>query len=153
MCIRDSVAPVTEPGMTARQVYLPRGEWYDWHSGERHDGGRWVVAATPMDRIPIYVRAGAVIPMWPEAPPSTAGHHPAEIELHVFPGQGESILHEDDGLTFDGGFYRTTFTLDGRELQARTEGDGYPEFARERFVVVCDGTRRTVADREFEVTL
>ena len=103
-----------------------------------------------MDRIPIYARAGAVIPMWPEAPPSTAGHHPAEIELHVFPGEGESILHEDDGLTFDGGFYRTTFTLAGRELQARTEGDGYPEFARERFVVVCEGTRRTVEDREFE---
>ena len=57
-----------------------------------------------MDRTPIYARAGAVIPMWPQAPRSTAGHHPAEIELHVFPGQGESILHEDDGLTFDGGF-------------------------------------------------
>jgi alpha-glucosidase len=91
--------------------------------------------------------------MWPEAPPSTAGHHPAEIELHVFPGQGESILHEDDGLTFDGGFYRTTFTLDGRTLRAAATGDGYPEFARERFVVVCEGTRRTVEDREFEVTL
>jgi alpha-glucosidase len=97
------VAPVTEPGMTARQVYLPRGEWYDWHSGERHAGGRWVVAETPMDRIPIYVRAGAVIPMWPQAPASTAGHHPEEIELHVFPGSGESLLVEDDGLTATGG--------------------------------------------------
>ena len=147
------VAPVTEPGTTARQVYLPRGEWYDWHTGERHDGGRWIVAPTPMDRIPIFARAGAVIPMWPEAPASTAGHHPSEIELHVFPGHGESLLHEDDGLTLGGGFVRTTLRLDGRELHASTEGEGYPEFARRRFVIVCEGTRRTVEDREFSVAL
>lgn len=138
------VAPVTEPGMTARQVYLPRGEWYDWHSGEQHAGGRWVVAQTPMDRIPIYARAGAVIPMWTEAPASTAGHHPDELELHVFPGTGESLLVEDDGLTVGGGRLRTTFTLDGRELRAQVSGDGYAEFRRQRFVLVCEGTRRTV---------
>ena len=39
---------------------------------------------TPMDRIPLYARAGAVVPMWPEAPASTDGHHPDEIELHLF---------------------------------------------------------------------
>ena len=71
------VAPVLEPGATARQVYLPAGDWYDWHTGERHAGGRWVVAPTPMERIPLYARAGAVVPMWAQAPPSTSGYHPA----------------------------------------------------------------------------
>lgn len=149
------VAPVTEPGMTARHVYLPAGEWYDWHTGEKLDGGRWIVAATPMERIPLYARAGAVIPMWPTAPPSTAGHHPEEVELHVFEGDGESLLVEDDGLTYDGGFLRTTFTLRGRELTAVVEGAGYDAFARRRFVLVCEGTRRTVenAGEGFSVAL
>ncbi|MDA0182093.1 glycoside hydrolase family 31 protein [Solirubrobacter phytolaccae] len=138
------VAPVTQPGMTARHVYLPAGDWHDWHTGERLEGGRWIVAATPMERIPLYARAGSVIPLWPEAPPSTAGYHPEELELRVFPGDGESFLHEDDGLTFDGGHLRTTFTLRGRELSAEVTGDGYPEFARRRFVLVCEGTRQTV---------
>ena len=68
-----------------------------------------------MDRIPLYARGGAVIPMWPEAPPSTDGYHPTVIELHVFvPGEDgtwTSELQEDDGLTTTGGFLRTTFTL------------------------------------------
>jgi alpha-glucosidase len=135
------VAPVTEPGATARQVYLPAGDWYDWHSGELLRGGRFVIAQTPMDRIPLYARAGAVIPMWPEAPPSTDGYHPTEIELHVFPGEGTSILHEDDGLTLSGGSLRTTFTLNGDELRAEVDGEGYEEFARERFVVVVHAER------------
>jgi alpha-glucosidase len=79
--------------------------------------------------------------MWPEAPPSTDGYHPTEIELHVFPGEGTCTLHEDDGLTLAGGHLRTTFTLSGDELRAEVEGGGYPEFARERFVVVVHGER------------
>src|SRR5205823_9524128 len=64
------VAPVYTPGATARQVYLPEGTWYDWHSGERFSGKRYLAAATPMEHIPLYARGGAVIPMWPDAPPS-----------------------------------------------------------------------------------
>ena len=46
------VAPVVEPGTTSRQVYLPAGSWYDWHTGELVGGSRYVVAPTPMERIP-----------------------------------------------------------------------------------------------------
>ncbi|HET9207085.1 MAG TPA: glycoside hydrolase family 31 protein, partial [Burkholderiaceae bacterium] len=131
------VAPVYEPGMTARQVYLPEGTWYHWHTGERFAGKRFVLAPTPMEYIPLYARGGAVIPMWPDAPPSTAGYHPAAIELHIFvpeaDGEYQSVLHEDDGLTFafrEGAYYRTSFTLrragDRLTLEASVAGNGYP---------------------------
>jgi alpha-glucosidase len=144
------IAPVIEAAATARQVYLPAGTWYDWHTGERVDGGRFVIAPTPMDRIPMYARGGAVIPMWPEAPASTAGYHPTAIELHLFvpaaEGTYRSFLQEDDGLTvaaLHGARYRTTFELNrnGRRLTVRggVDGDGYGEFAREAFRVVIHG--------------
>lgn len=144
------VAPVYAAGATARQVYLPAGTWYDWHSGERHAGGRFIVAPAPMDQIPLYARGGAVIPMWPEAPPSTAGHHPALIELHIFipdaDGEYDAMLHEDDGLTFayrDGAYYRTSLTLrragGALTLVAAVAGAGYPEFARRAFALVFHG--------------
>ncbi len=148
------VAPVTGPGMTSRQVYLPAGQWYDWHTDTPLGGRRFHLAATPMHAIPIYARAGAVIAMWPEAPPSTMGYHPTEIELHLFvprvQGTWTSTLQEDDGLTFaavDGGCYRTTFTCsrteDRVEVRGDVVGDGYPEFARNRFVLVLHGARRS----------
>src|SRR5215208_6587293 len=151
------VAPVTQPCQTARQVYLPAGEWYDWHTGERFAGGAYVLAPTPMDRIPIYARAGAVIPMWRAAPATTSGHHPEAIELHVFvpaaDGEHRSLLREDDGLTRDGGHLTTTFTLarsgDRVTLRGEVEGDGYPEFRRSAFRLVphgAEGGTREIAN-------
>jgi alpha-glucosidase len=144
------VAPVVNAGVTARHVYLPPGSWYDWHTGDLIDGSRFLLAQTPMDRIPIYARGGAVIPMWPEAPPSTAGYHPSAIELHLFvpgsDGAHGSFLQEDDGLSLaalHGARYRTQFKLtrDGGEvrLSAEVEGEGYAEFAREAFHLVIHG--------------
>ncbi len=145
------VAPVSSPGVTSRQVYLPRGRWYDWHTGEVLEGGRFVIAATPMDRIPLYARGGAVIPMWTEAPASTAHYRPGAVELHLFVPADDgrvhrSLLQEDDGLTYaaaDGGRVRTAFVVgrdgDAVTLSAEVEGDGYPEFARGAFHLVVHG--------------
>jgi alpha-glucosidase len=141
------VAPVLERGLTARQVYLPQGSWHHWHTGEVAIGPKFVLAPTPMDYIPVYAKGGAVVSMWPEAPPSTMGYQPSVIELHVFEptedGEFHSILHEDDGLTFahrEGRFYRTDLTVRRRgsalTLEGSTTGKGYPEFRREAFRVV-----------------
>jgi alpha-glucosidase len=148
------VAPVYNAGTTARQVYLPEGTWYHWHTGEQVAGKRFVVVPTPMDYIPLYARGGAVIPMWPTVPPSTAGYHPHVIELHVFvpaaDGTYDSVLYEDDGLTFafrEGAYYRTTFTLTKAAtrltLRAAVVGEGYAEFARQAFQLVFHGTAPT----------
>ena len=131
-----------QAGQTSRQVYLPEGDWYDWHSGERFSGCSYIQVPTPMERIPVFARGGAVIPLWPEAPDSTDGYHPSAIELHLFvptaDGEHRSLLQEDDGLTFAadrGKRYRTELTLTraGNRLQLRADvdGEGYPEFARE----------------------
>lgn len=149
------VAPVTAAGQTARQVYLPAGRWYDWHTNEPLDGRGFVLVTTPMDRIPLFARGGAVIPMWPSAPASTSGHHPEAVELHLFvpaaDGTDESLLQEDDGLTTDaadGACYRTTFAVTRRgstvTVVARTEGAGYPAFARTEFRLVIHGAEPAV---------
>lgn len=144
------VAPVFEPGCTARQVYLPAGTWYDWHSGEVVEGGTFRVAPTPMATIPIFARGGSVIPMWPDAPASTTGYQPSAIELHLFvpgaDGTHTCLLQEDDGLTFaaqEGSRYRTTLevTRAGGRLTVRgdVDGRGYEGFAREDFDLVVHG--------------
>ena len=79
------VAPVTEPG-DDRAPGLPAGRRLVRLALRRRlvGGARYVIAPTPMEQIPVYARGGAVIPMWPEAPPSTNGYQPRTVELHLF---------------------------------------------------------------------
>lgn len=60
------VAPVFRPGSTRRRLYLPRGNWYDFWTGEIRSGGRWHEVSVPLDRIPVFVREGAMLPLLPE---------------------------------------------------------------------------------------
>jgi alpha-glucosidase len=151
------IAPVVGPGVTARQVYLPAGDWYDWHTAEFIGSKRFLTVTTALDRIPIFARGGAVIPMWQEAPASTYDYQPAVVELHLFVPVSDGVyyseLQEDDGLTFaalQGAQYRTTFTVEraGSQLMVNAEvsGDGYPEFRRERFVLVLHGAAPAAAE-------
>jgi alpha-glucosidase len=138
---------VTEQGQTSRTVYLPAGDWFDWHTGELHPGGQRITVETPLQRIPLFARAGSAIPMWTEAPASTDGYRPESIELHVFDpvvnGRWESVLVEDDGLTVAAGApERLTTTVvvertDGEvSVEHSTAGPGYAGHARTRFDVV-----------------
>ena len=159
------VAPVLIAGATARQVYLPNGSWRNWFTGERFVGPQFIIAATPMEHIPVYIREGAVIPMWPEAPPSTMDYFPDSIELHVFtPGDDGvfvSHLQEDDGITFayrDGAVYRSRISLsrsgDDLALDVLTTGNGFPQFARTGFVIVFHGQSPSeveIGGRQFSV--
>ncbi|BBD57956.1 alpha-glucosidase [Nostoc sp. HK-01] len=93
-------APIYRPGVEHRAVYLPAGTWYDWWSGECYQGATHILADAPLEKMPLYVRGGAVIPMQPvmqyvnELPPD-------EIRLRVWPGNSEYSFYEDDGQTFE----------------------------------------------------
>jgi alpha-glucosidase len=141
------VAPVYErASVRKRRVYLPAGTWHEWWSEDTVRGPQTPHVETRRNRIPLFVRGGAIIPQWPEAPPSTMDYHPEAIDLVVFvpeeDGETLSVLDEDDGVTVrrqSGAFYRTRFTLGRRRdrltLVAQVSGNGYGEFRRRWFRV------------------
>lgn len=94
------VAPVLHEGQVNRPVYFPPGKWIDWDYGYEYAGGRtWVVAAPP-NRIPVAVRAGAIIPEAPEMK-NTAEKPWDPLTVEIFPaGRSSFELYRDDGATF-----------------------------------------------------
>jgi hypothetical protein len=118
------VAPVLYEGQSNRRVYFPPGTWVDWDMGYDYAGGReWVVAA-PQNRIPVAVRAGAIIPMGPDM--KYTGEKPWDpLTLEVFPsGDSDFTLYSDDGRSFayqQGHFTTTRFSCEvarsGRSLR------------------------------------
>jgi alpha-D-xyloside xylohydrolase len=103
------VNPVTEPAATDRQIYLPRGRWYDFFTGAATDGGSAVDAIAPLERLPLYVRAGSILPLGPDMEWST--EKPEDpIELRIYPGaDGDFSLYEDenDNYNYEKGSYAT----------------------------------------------
>ena len=95
------VAPVTEQGQTEKDVYLPAGsDWYNFWTNEKLAGGRWIKVAAPIDQIPVFVRAGSIVPLGADIQ-STASKQ-AIAEIKVYPGKdGEFILYDDDGVSYD----------------------------------------------------
>lgn len=95
------VAPVVRQGVTHREVYLPEGLWYDFWSNRPVPGRQQVTRYVDLWTIPLYVRAGAVIPF---APLLQYTDQPSDepLSLHIYPGEdGQFTLYEDDGRTLD----------------------------------------------------
>ena len=94
------VAPVVEPKATSRRVYIPQGSWYDFWTNERTAGPQITRLEAPIHQIPLLVRAGSIIPAWPAM--QHTGERPVDpLVLHVYPGEGDSWLYEDDGQSWD----------------------------------------------------
>jgi alpha-D-xyloside xylohydrolase len=93
------VAPVLDQGVTHRRVYLPAGsDWYDWYSSEKHAGGQWIDAVAPIERMPLFVRAGSIVPLGADI--ANTSKHQALTEIRIFPGTDASFtLYDDDGVT------------------------------------------------------
>ncbi|MGA2300825.1 MAG: TIM-barrel domain-containing protein [Candidatus Acidiferrum sp.] len=95
------VAPVVEKGATTRQVYLPRGAWYDFWTGERLDGGREISRPIDLETLPLYVRAGSILPLGP-VKQFTAEKVDEPLSVSIYPGADASfLLYEDDGTSFN----------------------------------------------------
>jgi alpha-glucosidase len=95
------VCPVTEKGARSRVLYLPEGKWIDYWTGQVYNGKKTIISLSPLDRIPLFVRAGAIIPMQPDM--NYFSEKPADpITLDVYPSGGSAArLYEDNGRTLD----------------------------------------------------
>ena len=94
------VAPVTRAGATHWPVYLPAGTWFDFWTGQRHSGPRAMTVEAPLDRIPLFVRGGAIIPMAPVV--QYDGERSIDcitLLIHPEAGRHEGLFYEDDGAT------------------------------------------------------
>jgi alpha-glucosidase/alpha-D-xyloside xylohydrolase len=95
------VAPVVEKGATSRTVYLPRGVWYDYWTGERMDGEREIIRSVDLQTIPLYVRAGSILPLGP-VKQFTSQKVDGPLSVSIYPGANASfLLYEDDGTSFN----------------------------------------------------
>ncbi|MBW3553744.1 MAG: DUF5110 domain-containing protein [Gemmatimonadetes bacterium] len=147
------VAPVYREGATQREVYLPRGDWYDWWTGERTTGGRTVVRPVDLATMPIYVRAGAIIPVDPVRQ-YTGDVVEAPTTLRVYTGaDGDFTVYEDDGISqayLEGRGSWTRIRWDDANRRLTLEPGAPPGatnlISRRAFTVVLlpDGTTRRV---------
>jgi alpha-glucosidase/alpha-D-xyloside xylohydrolase len=138
------IAPVYTEGATTRDVVLPRGDWYDWWTNERVTGNRTVTRAVDLATMPIYVRAGAIIPLDPiRQYTSQPVNEPTS--LRVYRGtDGQFTLYEDDGIS--------QAYLQGRGSWTRiTWNDGARQLAIEPGPPA--GASNIVAERTFNVVL
>jgi alpha-D-xyloside xylohydrolase len=95
------IAPVIEQGMTSRSVYLPAGaDWYNFWTSEKLHGGQRIVVQAPIDTLPIFVRAGSVLPLG--EPVESTNELQRIATLKVYPGSdADFALYRDDGTTYD----------------------------------------------------
>ncbi len=136
------VAPVLEEGARQREVRLPAGLWYDFWSGERYEGGRVVTVDAPLERIPLFVRAGTALPLVEPGRNTDQIFH-GQLEIHVFPPpegeEGTTVLYVDggEGWRYREGHYRLEWfrvKRQGRDIHLTHKWEGtYPQ-PYERFV-------------------
>ncbi|MEM2697689.1 MAG: glycoside hydrolase family 31 protein [Ignisphaera sp.] len=95
------VSPITTPSTFEREVYLPYGVWYDFWGGDRIVGGKRIRVDAPLNRMPLHVRAGAILPLAPISIENSSDYL-NEIELRIYSGSdGEFMLYIDDGESYE----------------------------------------------------
>ncbi len=132
------VCPISEPGVSGRYLYLPNGTWYNFHSDEPFNGRREIWADADLDQTPMFIRSGAVLPMYPVR--QYVGEKPIEeLFLHIYYSNGEepviSWQYEDEGEGYDyteGKFLKKKFAVSGGPdylmLEQNQEGSYIPEY-------------------------
>ena len=150
------VAPVLEAGATKRKVYLPgQGGWFDFWTGAREAGGQMVDADAPIEHMPVFVRAGSIVPLGPVKPYADAPSN-EPIELRVYPGEsGTFALYDDagNGYGYEKGEYsliRLGWDDRRRILGFRPREGSYASLSH--FRVVCGSTPSISRDVSYSGT-
>ena len=143
--------------------YLPQGtDWYDFWTNERRKGGQFVAIQTTLDRVPMFVRTGSILPLGPEM--QYVGERSWDnLELRVYPGSdGSFVLYEDEGdsYNYEKGIYSTiTFQWNDkmRTLTIGARQGSYPGMLQKRqfIIVLPDGQHQTISyeGKELQVNL
>lgn len=122
------VCPVTTKGAQTRTVYLPKGNWVNYRTGETLAGGRYYNIVTPLDMLPIFVKAGSIIPMQPVMR-YIGEKQPDVITLDIYPGEhAETELYEDDGKSLDyqqGQFAITKISANAGRIDIQRPAGGF----------------------------
>jgi len=124
------VSPVTEPDATTRRLYLPQAKWYDFWTGSTIGGGKTIDASAPLDRLPLYIRAGSILPLGPDEEWSTE-KLADPIELRIYRGaDADFTLYEDENDTYnyENGAYATIPLHWDEAKQALTIGERIGQF-------------------------
>jgi alpha-glucosidase len=137
------IAPVLHAGMHERTVRLPAGLWYDFWTNERVMGGRLIHVPAPLERLPLFVRAGAVLPLG-DPMEHMLQRPPERLTLRVYPGDGETTLYEDhgEGTAYEHGEYRWMYYTAAWEnsslfsLTRRLAGKFMPPYATTRLEII-----------------
>ena len=113
------VCPVYEYKARSRKVYLPAGNgWYDFYSGKYYEGGQDIIAAAPYERMPLFVKAGSVIPVGPDITYALQRNDKA-FKVYVYGGaNGNFSLYEDDGVDYgyeNGAFSNISFAYNDND--------------------------------------
>lgn len=148
------VTPVTKPGVTEWQVYLPEGTaWWDFWTNEKQQGGRTVNRAVTKDILPLYIKAGSILPFGPKVQYSTEKNWD-NLEIRVYPGaDGTFTLYEDenDNYNYENGAYATiTFRWDdaARRLTIENrEGSFSGMLQNRKFKVILAGPESGAGDQ------
>lgn len=138
------VAPITEPGVNHRAVYLPGGIWYNYFTGECYSGNRYILAQGNLDSLPLYIRGGSFIAL--TKPKQNTTLPDKLLELHFFWAEGKDFsytLYDDDGSShryLEGEYFEATIEAhclsEELNLKIKTQHQGYrPSWERVVFVV------------------
>ena len=137
------ISPVTEPNVTTWRTYLPKNKagWYDYHTGKHYDGGQYVTTPVDAARIPVFVKAGSIIPVGPVRQ-HTADCPDAPIEVWIYPGENTTFtLYDDDGVSNDytKGIYRQTLLRWNDKKRQLTQQPLRGNFSQQRIKTVVKG--------------
>lgn len=118
------IAPVTTKGAQTRVIYLPEGVWYDYWSGEKYTGRQFYNIVTPLEELPIFVRAGGIIPQRNRI--DSLGEQPADtLTIEIYPhGTSSYSIYDDDGKSKDyenGEFALTKVTANDNSRQTNIQ--------------------------------
>lgn len=146
-------APVVTQGSTSRLVYLPAGtDWFDFWTGDKHTGGQYIIRKAPLEVLPLYVRAGAVIPLYPLMQ-YTDEHEVDTLTLAVYPGKGSYTHYQDDGEGYgyrQGQYNAFEFKQNRGNIKITETVKGYEKRYKGFYIKACKNKETALSDGKGE---